>query len=174
MSLTVTIALHAAVILSLIVVHEMGHYLAARIAGVSGNDLRIALFRLPPHVALADGKEWVGPRQAERYGEILQQRLSGSRSLFWFVAAGLTVQTLYAVLLFFVLAAIGASVLGWMGLSYSAAMLIFYLGFDPMMTWISGHQTGDITAMFAVAPLRATVTLLAMVALHAVLLYLFY
>lgn len=149
----------------------VGESLQYTLPGGSREHARYA--RLPPHVAFADGGDWVGPRTAERYGSLLQKRLPAPRALFWFVASGLTVQTVYAVVLFVFLYAAGLPVLGWMGLSYSAAIFAFYLGFDPLMTWITGHQTGDVTAMFAVSPGRATIMVLAMVALYAILLIVF-
>jgi hypothetical protein len=91
-----------------------------------------------------------------------------------FVSAGLITQTLYATLLFLVLRVAGLPGIAWMGLSYSAAMVLFYLSFDPILTLITKHQTGDVTAMFALAPGRSLVTLSSIVVLHAVLLILFF
>ena len=173
MSLPVTIAIHAAMIVSLIVIHELGHYVAGRFLGVPRDQMRIVLLSVPPHVAFAEGGAWVGPKQAERYGAILQDRFRQPRALFWFVASGLTVQTLYAVLIFVALWTTFLANFAWMGLSYSGAILLFYLGFDPVMRWITGHPSGDVTAMFASSPWRATFTLLGMLVLYAFLLFLF-
>lgn len=169
MQTVVLVATHAALILAVIIAHELGHFIAGLLGGQSASGMRIRLLRLPPHVALADGGDWIGPRDAARYATVMQQRFSGT-SLFRFVSGGLVFQTAFAVAGLFLLRLAGQSGLGWMLLSYSGAMVLFYLGFDPMMTWITGHQTGDVTALFAISPLRAIVTLLLIVAAHAFLL----
>jgi hypothetical protein len=44
----------------LIVVHETGHYVVARLGGVPRGRARIVLWRIPPRVELGDGVRWFG------------------------------------------------------------------------------------------------------------------
>ena len=53
MSLALTILIHALIIGSIIVVHELGHYVAGRMAGVKAPSMRVTVWKVPPHVAQA-------------------------------------------------------------------------------------------------------------------------
>ncbi len=81
--------LNIAVIFCLFIIHESGHYLAGRVIGIPGGEMKIRLFTLPPHVALigTDGS-WISPTEYESYIDRLSEFSDEEWKDYTFVAGG--------------------------------------------------------------------------------------
>jgi membrane-associated protease RseP (regulator of RpoE activity) len=82
-----TFLLMLAIVLSLIAVHEAGHFLAGIVAGIPARDMRIVLLAFPQHVAQRDGDRWVSPiKDIERFITVSRRHLASRSAAFLWVA----------------------------------------------------------------------------------------
>jgi hypothetical protein len=158
---------YAAAYAILVVVHELGHWAAARAQDVPGADVRIRVFAVPPHVAFKSENGWSYPNDGGRYAQELQRRIPKVGGLFVFAAAGIAAQTLAAVLIALVLPAAALDGLAFDAVVMSAAILAFYVIFDPIHSAFRRHASGDISALWVLSPPGAIGFVVAIAAIHA-------
>lgn len=143
----VSVAVIAVLVAAAIVVHELGHYAAAAVAGIPAAERRIVFLAAPPHVALADGDEWVSPFENARFSE-LYGRFDPTREygvlftgggflgqVFGVVPVGLAVGALYT--------SVGVSIV-----ASSLGFAVVYLGIDIVATARRGSPFGDTTHLW--------------------------
>ncbi len=92
--------INIAVIATLIIIHECGHYLAGRLIGIPGNHVKIQLLTYPPHVALGSGiNEWISPSEPDRFIDRLTAFSDDERKHYLFVAGGHALEFLFVMAL---------------------------------------------------------------------------
>ena len=172
MEIALRIALHFAVVGGVIVVHELGHFVAGLAAGVPANRMRIVLYRYPFHVALSSGGSWCSPMHGRAYAEAAQNLMSGTGALLLFAAGGMVLQTIGMAIGALVLRAVGAAGLGWFAVALSSGMILFYLLIEAAGLLIRAVPPGDIRGMVAISRLGGVAVVATVVAVHAVMLVL--
>ena len=172
LSTTQAIVLSGVALATLLIVHEFGHYAVAALAGVPPSDRRIVWFAIPPHVALADGREWVSPFQNDRFSSAYGRYDPERRYGRLFTAGGLLSQTGWVVL--------AAGALGATGLAPAVARAVAatslgfvgcYLAWDLLATARRGRPFGDNTHLWRLSPAYAVGTLSLVVGCHLVVLW---
>lgn len=167
MAVALTIAIHLGLVAWVIIVHELGHYLAGLAAGVPSGRMRIVLLRYPFHVALEDGGSWRSPVDGARYAGLMQELIGTSGRLFLFVSGGLAMQTVGAGAVAIVLRAAGLAGFGWFTLAFSAGMMLFYLAIEAVGTLVPAMPPGDVRGMVAISPVGGVATIVVLAAAHA-------
>lgn len=170
MDVAIRIAVHLGLVVWVIVVHELGHYVAGRAAGVPGARMRIVLHRYPFHVALDDAGTWRSPVDGSRYAGVMQELIGTTGGLLLFIVGGLVMQTIGAAGVALVLRIAGLAGLGWFTLAFSAGMVFFYLAIEGVGALVPAMPPGDVRGMLSISPVGGAATLVAVVAAHAVLL----
>lgn len=162
----------AAAIYLIIAIHEAGHYMAGRwVVGIPFSEIAIVMTEVPQHVALRGKDEWVSPQDFERYGDLYQRYDPELEHLTVYVGAGLVLQTLGVALGAVALASAGQAGIGRWIVRLSLIMTLFYLLYDLVFTWKRGAPAGDVSAIGAVSPWSAVVTLVLFFVPHGALLF---
>ena len=137
-----------------VAVHEHGHALAARAAGVPRDDVRVDLDRRPPVVLLRHGEHWVAPDD-ELYREAFARHRPSGAAAWAFVMAGVLVESaVTAAAVTALLVADLAPVARVLALT-SAALFAAYLLADLVATSRTGRPYGDHSAAWSISR-RAT------------------
>ena len=167
MRIFVDVLVYIVIYMVIVTVHEFGHYVVARLQGVPAANARVRLLSMPPHVALKMDEQWISPIAGSAYASAIVQWMKPGRQIFQFCAAGLVGQTLVVAPVGLALWAGGLSVWAFVATVMSAAMLVFYIVFDPIMSAFVGHAAGDIGGMWSQARIVTVFTLSALVLGHA-------
>ena len=132
----------------LISVHEFGHYLAGRIGGISGNDLRIRLLAFPQHVQLRSGEDWVSPTaHIDTYVQLVWEYLGTKSKVYLYVAGGFLGETLFTVSLGIALILWDHAKIAYAIVGLSLVMGLPWLILDPIMI-LRGRIFGDISGLW--------------------------
>ena len=145
------IVFYAGCVALLIVVHEVGHYLAGLIAGIPAGNMRIRLLRFPQHVDLLDGSDWVSPvGHIDRYTSVLWQYLKTTQRVYGYVAGGLIFETAFTVFVSLVMLAVD---LPKMAIAISGLSLFMFLPWAIIdgMSISRGKVTGDLSGLWLLA-----------------------
>jgi hypothetical protein len=169
MEFLATFLFYAVCIFVLIAVHESGHYLAGLALGIPANQMQIRLFTFPQHVALRYGDGWVSPADYDPYAETVWKHLTTTRRVYFFVAGGLLLETLFTIIV-----AVSLVQFGWAGLalavlSVSLLMDASYLLVDMVMALRTGHAWGDFSGMWFLAKPPTALLVLVLLAPRAAL-----
>lgn len=147
----VDVSLNLAIVGSLILAHELGHYLAGAIAGVPRQSMRVVVTSFPPHVALLDDGEWISPREYDRFSTVFSRYVSRERAAYGFVAGGHVGELAFVCVVTGLAMASGfewlAARVVWFAILLGAA----YLVVDLVGTGIRGVPHGDFSGMWAMA-----------------------
>lgn len=163
---TATSALAIAALVGLVtVVHELGHYVTARIAGIPASDRRIVFAAFPPHVALPDGGEWVSPFQHERFSAAYHRYDPHRRYRELFTAGGFLGQVALVPLAVGIEVGTGLSV-GTAIVTTSLLFVVGYLGYDLAVTVWQGAAHGDTTHLWRLSPAATVGTHAVFFAVH--------
>ena len=172
LSTILVIAAVGVVLLGLLLVHELGHYVAGALAGIPATDRRIVLLAVPPHVALSDGQDWVSPFQNDRFSTVYGRYDPERRYGRLFTASGLFAQTGVAILTAGILGVTGiAPDVSRLIVSVSFGFVVCYLGWDVLATGWRGRPFGDNTHLWRLSPPYAIGTLATVLASHALVLW---
>jgi hypothetical protein len=145
-------------VLVLILVHETGHYLAGRAAGIPGGALRIRLLRFPQRVELRDGGEWVSPvADIQRYTDLVWQYLRTSPRVYAYVSGGLVVETVFTIGVGILLIALDHPRPALVVAGLSLVMVLPWLVIDGISI-CRGKVSGDLSGLWFLA--RAPTVLL--------------
>ena len=150
----------------LFVVHEFGHYTAGAVAGIPADARRLVVLAVPPHVALADGDEWVSPFRNERFREAYGRFDPERRHAVLFTAGGLLAQTAVAVPVGVAVAAVAPD----LGQAVVRVSLWFVVGLavvDVGLTASRGAPFSDVTHLWRLDPTTAVGVLALVVGAHA-------
>lgn len=139
----------------LISVHECGHWVFGRLAGLPSRCMRIRLLTFPQQVQLRDGKTdnaWVSVSDFDRYWSILTQSVPSKRGKFMYVVGGFVFETVFLAALcgvlvlqhqrLFALVAVGVSLLMY---------AIYVLAMDLPQSRARGRPWGDTTILVHLA-----------------------
>jgi hypothetical protein len=139
----------------ILVLHELGHFLAGVCLGVPRRKMMIRLFTWPPHVAIADGPEWIHPiRQHARYASVAKRYVRGRAGAILFIAGGVIGQTIGFVALMLVLARLGLPRYWYTPLTLSVVFpLCFYIISDVLQALRTQKPQGDFSALWRLSPL---------------------
>lgn len=158
-----TILLGLMVALLLVVVHEVGHHIVGRLAGLPAHSARIVVSRFPPRVELAQGERWLAPDDPG-YVEAFRRRCDGRAAAWWFVAGGFVVETTALLAVAGIAAGLGEpSVVRFVAL-ISLQILAVYLIAD-LATLRSGSR-GDASSMWLIARDPTLLLIAALIALR--------
>lgn len=147
------------------VVHELGHYVAAGLAGVPAADRKLVWVAVPPHVALADGDEWVSPFENERFSDVYGRYDPENRHGEAFTAAGLLAQTVAAVAVA-AAASVLAPDLGAAAVRVSLWFVVGLFAVDLVASAIRGAPFSDVTHLWRLDPVVAVGVVVGTVGTH--------
>lgn len=139
-------------------VHEVGHYLAGRVAGIPARCRRFVVLALPPHVALYDGETWVSPFQTDRFSTAYGLYDPSRRYSRLFTAGGFLAQVAVLVPAALVLGSLTPE-LGITIASVSLWFVLGYLAMDVVATPLRGRAFGDSTHLWRLHPPTAVAVL---------------
>lgn len=133
---------------AIIIVHEVGHYLAGLLIGIPRREMKIELRKFPQHVALRDGEKWISPMETGRYTELAERFMPTVPKALIFVAGGFVVETL--------------SLLFWVALRLphyhtviilALTMTLLYLIADVILFLRTRQASMDFSALYSISPL---------------------
>lgn len=154
----------------LVVVHELGHYVAGLLIGIPRRSMRIELGFPVSQVALRDdagnrshpGRDW------DLYLALFRRLARTSRGAFAFVAGGMVLQTVAAVGTAAILASLSfpqrsTARVVWVSLR----LLVSYLVLDGLLTRRGRRPAGDASVLWTLSPQGTLVLVAALLAIHA-------
>jgi hypothetical protein len=162
---------YAASVLVLITVHEAGHYLAGRCAGIPARDMRIRLLRFPQHVELRDGGDWVSPvANIQRYIDVQWQRLKTIPRVYAYVSGGLLLETVFTVCLSVLLFAVDRPKIAFAVAGVSLLMFLPWLVIDGVSV-CRGRISGDLSGLWFLARIPTLVLLVLLLATRGAIIW---
>lgn len=141
--------------LFIITVHEAGHWLGGRAAGVPAGEMRVRLLSWPPRVDLRDGDGWVSPADYARYVEVTERHLPTAGRSFAYIAGGPVVETAAVAAACGAAVAVGAPGVALVTAATALGLHALYTAGDLALTWRTGTPRGDASALWAVSPAGA-------------------
>ncbi len=140
----------------LIIIHEAGHYLAGRIAGIPAHAIRIRLITFPQHVALLDREGWVSPSDYRRYVSATDRYLHTSGSVFAFIAGGPLFETAVVAIACTIAIALGYPKPAFVIASVALGLqLVYFLLFDLVLSWLKNVPAGDAAGLWVLSRIGA-------------------
>jgi hypothetical protein len=159
-------------VFGIIAVHECGHFLAGRIAGIPAGAMQVRLLAFPQHVALRSDGRWLHPStEYEQYAQAAMGYLQDRRRAVLYVAGGLAVQSVAFAALLAALAAVGVPRFWVLPVAGAMASVpVLYLGADVIFTALSRKPCGDFSFLWRISPASSIlVTLFTLIAHGAAL-----
>ncbi len=139
-----------------IIVHEIGHYLMGRMAGLPAAQMRIRLLTFPQQVVLRDGANWVSVSDLQRYLEVLRRHVPSVHGQLTYIIGGFLFETIFTVLMAVILQITGFELFAIIIVGVSLVFyLVYLLAMDLPHARASGEPWGDSTLMYSLAPLLA-------------------
>ena len=139
------------IVASIVIAHELGHYVVGWYVGVPRDRMRIRLVSARPHVALRDGDTFRSPTD-ERYGAILAQYVENDRGRYAYVAGGHALELLFVTTVVVTSLAGRVSDLGARFVWFSLLLAAIYLVVDAISTRRAGRPFGDGSVMWRMRP----------------------
>jgi hypothetical protein len=171
MELVYLFAFYCGWFFGLIAVHEAGHYLCGRLGGVPANAIRIRLFAFPQHVVLRDGQQWISPvKQIERYVELVWQYLQTKTRVWFYVAGGILVETVFTVVVGIVLLGMGMNKLTLILTGISLFLFVPWFIIDAIAI-ARGTIVGDLSGLWAMARIPTAILITIATASRALLMW---
>ena len=167
MTVAVRAVAYVAIVVGLIVVHELGHYTAGLIAGVPPRLMKVVLVRYPFHVALRDRDAWRSPAEGAAYAGLLQRLIPRSEALLLFASGGLILQAIGATAFVAAFSALGDGGLAFFAATYSAGLVAAYLAVELVGSFVPRMPAGDVRGMLSVSVAGGSAILVLLVAAHA-------
>jgi hypothetical protein len=136
----------------LVSVHEAGHYLAGRAAGIPAAEMRIRLLTFPQHVALRDGERWVPPFDLGPYLAVMRRNLRTAPRLYLYTAGGMLLETAFMLAVCVLALRWGQQWLALLVAGMSLGILLVYLAaMNVPMAIRRGHPWGDVSGLWWLA-----------------------
>jgi hypothetical protein len=161
----------------LITVHECGHWVMGRLAGMPGRLMRIRLFTFPQQVVVRDdasdaaGGGWVSVSNYDRYWEVFRRHVPSRGGQFLYVVGGFIFETLFLVALVLWLALEGYLMFAAVAAGVSLTMYVIYLfAMDLPEARAKGKPWGDTSILISLARGGGIAVAVAMVAVRLILL----
>ena len=133
-------------VLALMIIHECGHYLFGRIAGIGSKNIRLRI----THVALRDGDGWAGPLQdRHQYTSAFERHCSSKHGAIGFIAGGPFIQSLAIIVLGAILYPFAQG--SPLALAICIAVTLFdlsYLIWDMIAFIITKKPAGDYSSLW--------------------------
>ena len=149
-----TFVLVALAVVLVTAVHEAGHWLGGRAAGVPAQAMRVRL-SWPPRVDLRDGAGWVSPTDYARYVEVAGRHLPTAGRAFVYVAGGPVVETAAVAAACAAAVALGAPGVALAVAATALGLHALYTVADLALTWRTGTPCGDASALWVISPAGA-------------------
>ncbi len=147
---------NAVCIVLFIVVHEIGHYMMGRLAGIPWAQMRIRLLTFPQQVVLRDNADWVSVSDLQRYLGILRRHVPSVRGRFIYVSGGFLFETIFTVLMALIFHGTGFRLYAFLIVGVSLVFYLVYLfALDLPRARRTGEPWGDTTLMHSLAPAPA-------------------
>jgi hypothetical protein len=144
---------NVALLFVLIAVHECGHWLMGRVAGIPAGAMKIRLFTFPQRVDLRDGQELISVKEFDRYNALLLKHVPSRRGRFLFVVGGFLAETCLLIALTILLAASGVRLYAIVVPGVSLLMyLIYVLVMDIPQARSVQRPYGDTTILYSLTP----------------------
>jgi hypothetical protein len=156
-----------------IIVHEIGHYLAGAAFGIPIRQMRIVLWTFPQHVAIKKGDAWISPLDYKNYVSRSREFLQSKFSAFMYVAGGFIAQTAVFLILFLYIGNSGFSNHLIKPITIAIVIQLFlYWSMDLSKTARTKSPSGDLTGLWKISKL-ATISLIGLIGLiHLIILFL--
>lgn len=158
----------------IIVIHELGHYIFARLAGIPSENIKI-VFSFPPHVALKTWQEdWISPTEYERYIEEYIRFDNQQRFQYFFMAGGLMIETVLLVLfsmMIYITPANNRYI--FMLVFISLFVNLVYMVVEMINSLKKQKPAGDISGMWIMASKRTVLFLFLFFVIRMGLIYLY-
>ncbi len=136
----------------LIGIHEVGHWVMGRIAGIPLQKMKIRMFTFPQQVVLRDEQEWVSVSDYERYHSILDKHAPTVGGKYLYVSGGFLFETGFLIILSLVLWRYGFWLYAVVANGLSLTMfLIYLLAMDIPQSKSLKKPWGDTTILFSLA-----------------------
>jgi hypothetical protein len=136
----------------LIGIHEVGHWVMGRIAGIPLQKMKIRMFTFPQQVVLRDDQEWVSVSDYERYHSILDKHAPTVGGKYLYVSGGFLFETGFLIILSLVLWRYGFWLYAIVANGLSLTMfLIYLLAMDIPQSKSLKKPWGDTTILFSLA-----------------------
>lgn len=137
----------------LIAVHECGHWLMGRIAGIPARAMKIRLFIFPQRVDLRDGQELISVKEFNRYNSLLLKYVRSRGGRFLFVAGGFLLETCFLVAFTILLTTNGVWLYAIVAPGVSLLMyLIYVFVMDIPQARSAQRPYGDTTILYSLTP----------------------
>lgn len=137
----------------LIAVHECGHWLMGRIAGIPARAMKIRLFTFPQRVDLRDGQELISVKEFDRYNSLLLRYVHSRGGRFLFVAGGFLFETCFLIAFTLLLATNGVWLYAIVAPGVSLLMYLIYLFvMDIPQARSTQRPYGDTTLLCSLTP----------------------
>ncbi len=155
----------------LISVHEFGHYLFGLLVGIPANIMRIRLLSFPQHVVLRDGEKWISPvKQMDRYIELIWHHLKSAKRVWFYVAGGILLETLFTIVVGLVLLVVGHDKIAWVLVGFSLFLLLPWLVIDTIAI-LRGRVAGDLSGLWGLARIPTVVLIVASLGLRGAIIW---
>ncbi len=158
------------VVFVLIAVHEFGHYLAGCLGGIPAGEMRIRLLTFPQHVVIKQGEEWVSPMEIDKYIALVWEHLKTKPKVYFYVAGGFLMETLFTIALGTGLILAGHSRAAFALVGLSSMILLPWLILEPIMI-CRGRIFGDLSGLWFLRRLPTLAFIVFLIASRAALLY---
>lgn len=144
---------NAALVFVLIVVHECGHWLMGRVAGIPARAMKIRLFTFPQRVDLRDGRELISVKSFDRYNSLLLKYVHSQGGRFLFFVGGFLFETCFLIAFTMLLATNGFWLYAIVAPGVSLLMYLIYLFvMDIPQARSSQRPYGDTTLLYSLTP----------------------
>lgn len=154
----------------LIGVHEVGHWVMGRIAGIPLQKMKIRMFTFPQQVVLRDEQEWVSVSDYERYHAILDKHAPTVGGKYLYVSGGFLFETVFLVLFTLSLWSRGFWLYAAVANGLSLTMfLIYLLAMDIPQSKSMKKPWGDTTILFSLAKKPTILIVSAMILIRVVM-----
>ncbi|MFW6308653.1 MAG: hypothetical protein ACOC1S_01405 [bacterium] len=159
----------------LIVIHETGHYIFARLAGIPAEHIKISL-SFPPHVAIKSWSgKWVTTKNFQNYIREFKNFVPRERFLYYFLAGGLLLETdflLLAVLGVYLFPISNSYIFVLVFLSLFVNLV--YMIVDMVQSFKTKEPAGDISTMWLLDTKKTIIILILFFAVRLSIIYIYF
>jgi hypothetical protein len=157
--------------MALITVHEIGHWLMGRVAGIPAENMKIRLLTFPQQVMLRSGEQWLSITSGfDQYNTALTAIVPSRGGRFLYVAGGFLFETCFLIALTVVLARSGFWLFALVAPGVSLLMFVIYLfAMDIPQVRKTQRPWGDTSILYSLAPRAAIAVAAGMVFLRIAL-----
>ena len=157
----------------MIIIHEIGHYLAGAFFGIPIKQMKIVLWTFPQYVAIKRDNIWISPMDYKNYVSRTREFLQSKISAFAYVAGGFVSQTSVFLIVFLFIRFTGYSNHLIRPITQAIViMLVLYWLMDLSKTARTKSPSGDLTGLWKISK-PATILLIGLIGLIHVIILLY-